>query len=454
MKKIYYFYFVFIFMLITLPCIAINAYPDMITIDHQSEKAQVAVFPFKYLFENKLQYNVKVTGFDGSKENKFIETAIIFLIDKYIEGNELKLSVRERELLFNFFILKVQNFAFKNRSTFNDFPFSESFKENLFSKPLILSKSQKDNDDSGDIINFKFIYRYIAEKRLIQIDCESKYNFSDIVELKTFYLPYNYTTFYADIEKLFIHEILSFVLKQNFYLVELNINHPAFIEIDGKIVTFFESESYPSTYLVPLSEGTHSIKIFAENANTIEQKLKIEKDTRLNFELQLKEANCQVTIITFPSSAQIKFENNYLGDSPVRINLYEGNRFFIISLKGYESKELPVSIGKEEKEKTLYVYLMPEKTTDFYINYSKQIIDKSYDYFWTGCIGLMTSILGYFIYDYSFQIAINPNYTYPYFGLILGSGMIVSGIVFFAIFEILSLDQLIKYYNYIRYYIN
>jgi len=137
MKKIYFFYFVFIFMLIVLPCMSINAYPDMITIDHQSAKAQVAVFPFKYLFENKLQYNAKVTGFDGSNENKFIETALIFLIDKYIEGNELKLSVREREQLFNFFILKVQNFALKNRSTFNDFSFSESFKENLFSKRFV-----------------------------------------------------------------------------------------------------------------------------------------------------------------------------------------------------------------------------------------------------------------------------------------------------------------------------
>ncbi|MFN3412390.1 MAG: PEGA domain-containing protein [Exilispira sp.] len=454
MKSIYIvLIFLILNFLIFIISLNILAYPTNNLIYTEKLQKAFSDFNFNYLLDLKIQYSYSVINKNNDNKANFLSTTLISLFDTYLENKRIKLDSIEKEKLLSFYFNKLAIYIQNNRSLNNQYNLKSSFYSDFMSKNLLLFKTNDDKKkEDKSLIYFQISFEYDFKSSTIILYCKKYYLFTDQSFEKSFVLKYNYISFYNDIKNLFISKIMSFFLNQNFYNLEIELNSSAFIEIDNVVVLHFLSDYYPSICEIVLEEGEHFIKIFEDGYDSWERKLVVTQNSKISISLQKKIAHCKLIINSFPANAKVRIANNFVGNSPVSIALPSGNYFLIISHDGYESKEIYLSISDNEFEKKVYVYLMPVNTTDYYINYSQKILNQSYQYFFNGCYGLALAIGGSILYNYFIQFSNSSFYNNQTIGIYASLAIIAGGIITFAIFEILSLTELWKYYQFINYY--
>lgn len=440
----------FLFLILSINVIA---YPsNLLVYPEKIQKISIA-FPYNYLFDFKINYTVNIINKNNDIRANFIGSTLSSLFDLYFNDRKIKLDEKAKENLVSFLFNKLAIYFQKQRSINNQFTFKDTFFEELDKKDFILFKTDKKEDsEDNSIIKYEISYEYDFKSSKIYIYCRKISIFDNQISEKNFSFDYKYLSFFNDFKNLFINNVMSFFLNQKFYNLEVELNTSAYIEVDGTVTTHFMDENYPSICELVLEEGEHNIKIFEDGYDPISQKVKLEKNEKITVFLNKKNTHCKLKINTFPSSANIKISNQFVGNSPLSIELPSGNHFIIISAKGYESKEIFVTIEDKDFEKEIYVYLMPINTTSFYINYSNTILTQVYNYFWYGCYGLAGSIVGSILYNYFNQFNNSSLYPSQTIGLYSSAALVAIGLISFAIFEILSLTELYKYYQFINYY--
>ncbi|HPC38564.1 MAG TPA: PEGA domain-containing protein [Exilispira sp.] len=455
MKKIYLFFFIFFLSILFLNIFSIKifAYPTNELI--YPEKIPKSEIKFKYntLLDFKINYIVEIINKNNDNRANFIGSTISSFFDLYFNNRKIILDEKAKNQLVAFFFDELAKYFQNQRTINNQFNFKSSFLDDLYKKDFVLVKVDKNKDGEDNfLINYEISYEYDYKSSMITIYCKKNFLFSNEVYEKTFSFNYKYLSFYEDFKKVFINNIMSFFLNQQFYNLFIELDSSAYIEVDGTVVTHFVDEEYPSICELVLEKGEHNIKIFEDGYYPIEEKVKLEKDEKISISLNKKISHCKVKINTFPAGAKIKVANQYIGDSPLYLELPSGNHFIMVSMPGYESKEVFISVEDKDLEKEVYVYLMPINTTSFYIDYSNKILNQVYNYFWNGCYGLAAAVIGSVLYNYFIQFENSPLYPDQSIGVYSSISIITVGILTFAIFEILSLTELWKYYQFINYY--
>jgi hypothetical protein len=432
------------FILLILP-INTFAYPSNLLIYPEKIQKISISFPYNYLFDFKINYTVDIINKNNDNRANFIGSMLSSFFDLYFKDRKIKLDENEKEKIVLFLFNNLAIYFQKQRTVNNQFAFKDTFFDELNKKDFILFKTDKKEESDYSLIKYEVSYEYDFKSSKILLNCKKVSLFDNQISEKKFSFDYKYLSFYNDFKNLFVNNLMSFFLNQKFYNLEIELNSSAYIEVDGTVTTHFVDENYPSICELV-------IKVFEDGYDSATQKIKMGKNERITVFLNKKINHCKLKINTFPSSASIKISNQYVGNSPLILELPSGNHFIIVSASGYESKEVFVTIEDKDFEKEIYVYLMPENTTSFYINYSNSILTQVYNYFWYGCYGLAGSIVGSILYNYFNQFNNSSLYPAQTVGLYGSAAFVAIGLITFTIFEILSLTELYKYYQFINYY--
>lgn len=437
----------------------IFAYPSNILIYPEKLISSEVKFLYNYLFDNKIEYSLSIINKNNDQRSKFIGTALSSFFDIYFIDKKIILNNKEKDQILSFIFDKLAIYFQKQRSINNQFAIDLNFWDKIKKDNFVLfyktdkDKSKNENDDSKSaLIYFEISYDYDFKNSKINIICKKEYIFNREVYTASFVLDYKYLSFYNDFANLFINKIMSFLLNQRFHKIEIELNNSAFVQVDGKVIGYFENQNYPATFEIILEEGEHEIFVFEDGYDSFIDKIDLKEDKKIYVDLKKLNLHCLLTIKTFPAGARIKIGNKLVGNSPIKIELPSGNHVAVISQEGYESKEVLISINDNEFEKEIYIYLMPVNTTSFYIDYSNKILDKVYSNFWYGCYGLAFSIAGTILYNYFLQFSNSAFYSFQYLGIYGSLSIITAGLITFAIFEFFSLTELWKYYQFIKYY--
>ncbi|GEM_PF-1766767 len=449
--------FIFIYILVSLFLFSINilSFPSDISIYPEKIPAIELKFPYSHIFDYKILYKYSIINKDNDERSKFIGSAISSFLEEYFVDKKIRFDNKEKKQLITFIFDKLAIFFQKQRSINNQFTINPKFLEEIYNKDFNLIEDKDEDEENKkqyNLINFEISYQYDIKSSKITIYCKKYYIFNQQVFEATFEFHYNYITFYGDFKKIFINKILSFLLNFNFHTLAIELSSSAFVEIDGKVLGHFEDIDYPSTFEFVLEEGEHEINLFEDGYDSIKQKIDLEDDQLISIKLNKKINHCLLKINTFPAGSKVMLGNIFVGNSPVRLELPTGKHFLLISNSGYESKEIFIEIYDNDFEKEIYVYLMPVNTTPFYADYSKKILNQVYSYFWYGCYGIAASIIGSILYNYFVQFEYSPFYGSQQIGIYGSLIIIAGGLITFAIFEIMSLTELWKYYQYITYY--
>ncbi len=444
---------VFILFFIFLISEPLLAYPGNSLIYPEKIEKISENFLYNFIIDFKIYYTYSIINkYDNIRAN-FIGSALNSFFDYYFINRKIKFDQKQKNQIISFYFDKLALYFQKQRTLNNNTNFNSEFLDKLDDTDFTLTKYEnKDKNIDPSLIYFEIEYEFDFKNSKINLNCRKNYLFNNESFELNINFDYKYTSFYNDFYKIFVEKIMSFLLNQNYYNLTLNLGNSAFIKVDGIVVEHFMADSYPSDYDLILEEGEHILEVFEDGYDSYVQKIEIKKNEKLFISLEKKTPHCKLIITTFPNGAKIKIKNQFVGNSPLSLELPSGNHFILISQDGYESKEIFVSIDEEETEKKLYVYLMPISTTQFYIDYSNKILNQVYSYFFNGCYGLALAIAGTILYDYFIQFSNSSLYSYQTIGIYSSIAMISSGLLTFAIFEILSLTELWKYYQYINYY--
>lgn len=446
-------YSFYLFLLVFFLSLIVNAYPIDPLVYPEKNSKPTSNFSYNYIAELKIYYDLVIVNTNNDNRANFIGSTLNSFFELYFNNRKIIFDKKDKQELVSFFFNQLAIFYQNQRSINNLYNFKSTFFEDIAKKDFSLIKiSDKEKSNLQPLILYEISYEYDFKSSKIKINCKKSYLFSNKIDYQVIYFDYKYLSFYNDFKNLFINKIMSFFLNQNFYKLEIELNSSAFIQIDGTVVSYFMDEQYPSIFEIVLEKGEHNIKVFEDGYYSYEKDIKLEKDEKISAHLNKKNAHCKVIIETFPAGSKVRYLNQFIGNSPISISLPAGNHFIIVSQDGYESKEIYISITEKEFEKKIYVYLMPVNTTQFYIDYSNKILDQVYTYFWNGCYGLAGAIVGSILYNYFTQFSNSTFYDYQTIGIYSSIALIGAGLITFAIFEILSLTELWKYYQFINYY--
>lgn len=109
-----------------------------------------------------------------------------------------------------------------------------------------------------------------------------------------------------------------------------------------------------------LTQGEYSLKITKDGYLPWEQKVNLiepSMEITANLTEEIKKGN--LVISTEPTAAYVYVDNQYIGVSPIMINLEYGEHRFLVKMDGYQDISSPVTIDKEEE--TIMVNLVADE---------------------------------------------------------------------------------------------
>lgn len=109
-----------------------------------------------------------------------------------------------------------------------------------------------------------------------------------------------------------------------------------------------------------LTQGEYNLKITKDGYLPWEQKVNLTEpsmEITANLTEEIKKGN--LVISTEPTAAYVYVDNQYIGVSPIMINLEYGEHRFLVKMDGYQDISSPVTINKEEE--TIMVDLVADE---------------------------------------------------------------------------------------------
>lgn len=109
-----------------------------------------------------------------------------------------------------------------------------------------------------------------------------------------------------------------------------------------------------------LTQGEYSLKITKDGYLPWEQKVNLTEpsmEVTANLTEEIKKGN--LVISTEPTAAYVYVDNQYIGVSPIMINLEYGEHRFLVKMDGYQDISSPITIDKEEE--TIMVDLVADE---------------------------------------------------------------------------------------------